>query len=73
MKITLDIKDDKLAFFLELIQSFDDFVSIEQTERMLEELEDLEDVKLYDEAKLEDNGQGIAFSDYLVKRQSKNG
>jgi hypothetical protein len=31
MKITINIKDNKVGFFLELLQSFD-FISIEKTE-----------------------------------------
>jgi PHD/YefM family antitoxin component YafN of YafNO toxin-antitoxin module len=36
---------------------------------MMEELEDIEDVKLYDEAKKEDKGERILFSDYLKNRK----
>ena len=39
---------------------------------MIEELEDIDDVKLYDKAKKEDNGERILFSDYLKKRKKKN-
>jgi hypothetical protein len=39
---------------------------------IMEELEDIEDVNLYDEAKKEDNGERILFSDYLKNRKSKN-
>ena len=37
----------------------------------MEELENVEDVRLYDEAKKEDTGERILFSKYLEKR--KNG
>jgi hypothetical protein len=37
-----------------------------------ETLEDLEDVRLYDEAKKNDNGERVLFSDYLAKRKNKN-
>lgn len=40
---------------------------------LMEELEDLEDIKLYDEAKEEDIGERMLFSDYLKKRRQKNG
>jgi len=40
--------------------------------RMVEELEDIEDVQLYDDAKKEDNGERILFADYLKQRKSKN-
>jgi len=39
---------------------------------IMEELEELEDIKLYDEAKKEDTGERILFSDYLKNRKSKN-
>ncbi len=32
MKITIDIKDSKAAFFLELLQSFEEFITIEKAE-----------------------------------------
>ncbi len=32
MKITLNIKDSKAAFFLELLENFEEFVTIENTE-----------------------------------------
>ncbi len=37
---------------------------------IMEELEDLEDIKLYDEAKKEDDGERILFSDYLKSRKA---
>ena len=39
---------------------------------ILEELEELEDVRLYDEAKKEDDGVRILFSDYISKRKIEN-
>ena len=44
----------------------------EEFDNIMEELEDLEDVRLYDEAKKEDNGERILFSDYLKNRKQKN-
>lgn len=38
---------------------------------LIEELEDLEDIKLYDEAKKEDTGERILFSDYLNSRKKR--
>jgi len=35
MKITLDIKDSKAAFFLELLQNFEDFITIENAEEVV--------------------------------------
>lgn len=46
---------------------------IKEYEKMVEELEDLEDIRLYDEAKKEDDGKRIPFSEYLKKRKTKNG
>lgn len=45
---------------------------IEEYERILEELEDQEEIRLYDEAKKEDDGERILFSDYLKKRKENN-
>jgi len=41
---------------------------IKDYELMLEELEEIDDVRLYDEAKKEDTGDYILFSDYLKNR-----
>lgn len=45
---------------------------IEEYERILTKLEELEDIRLYDEAKKEDDGERILFSDYLKKRKADN-
>ena len=39
-------------------------------ERMINDLEELEDIRLYDEVKREDNGEYILFSDYLKNRKN---
>lgn len=39
---------------------------------IMEELEDIEDIRLYDEAKKEDSGERILFADYLKNRKAKN-
>lgn len=39
---------------------------------IMEELEELQDIKLYDEAKKEDTGERISFSDYLKNRKINN-
>lgn len=44
---------------------------IKQYNKMIEKLEDLEDVRLYDEAKKEDDGYRISFEDYLKTREAK--
>ena len=43
---------------------------IKDYKKMMEELEDLEDIKLYDEAKSE-KGKSIAFDTYLKQRKAK--
>ncbi|MBX7181474.1 MAG: hypothetical protein K1X82_05125 [Bacteroidia bacterium] len=40
---------------------------------LLTEIEDLEDIRAYDDAKKEDNGERILLSEYLNKRKEKNG
>jgi hypothetical protein len=42
---------------------------IKDYNRMIEELEEIEDIRLYDEAKREDNSEYILFSDYLKNRK----
>lgn len=39
---------------------------------IMEQLEELEDIKLYDQAKKEDTGERILFSDYLKNRKLKS-
>ncbi len=46
-------------------------LSIKKYNKLIEKLEDLEDVRLYDEAKREDDGYRISFEDYLKTRESK--
>ncbi len=46
-------------------------VPIKQYEKILEELEGLEDIRLYDQAKKEDDGNYIPLDDYLQKRNSR--
>ena len=38
---------------------------------LMEELEELEDIKLFDETKKEDTGERILFSEYLKNRSKK--
>ncbi|HWZ16915.1 MAG TPA: hypothetical protein VNW95_16880 [Mucilaginibacter sp.] len=47
-------------------------LSAEEFDAIMEELEDIEDVRLYDEAIKNDNGERISFSDYLKHRKTKN-
>jgi PHD/YefM family antitoxin component YafN of YafNO toxin-antitoxin module len=46
---------------------------VKEFDTIIEELEELEDIKLYDEAKKEDTGERILFSDYLKNRKKNNG
>jgi hypothetical protein len=39
---------------------------------LIEELEDIEDIKLYDDAKKNDTGERILFADYLKTRKQNN-
>jgi len=39
---------------------------------LMEMLDELEDVRIYDEVKKNDDGKRIKFSDYLKKRNDKN-
>jgi hypothetical protein len=39
---------------------------------IIEELEELEDIRLYDEPKNEDDGERMLFTDYLKKRRAKH-
>ena len=41
-------------------------------DRLIDELEELEDIRLYDNAKKEDTGERISFSDYLQNRKKGN-
>jgi hypothetical protein len=45
---------------------------IEEFDILMEELEDVEDIRLYDEAKRNDTGERILFSEYLKNRKQKN-
>jgi hypothetical protein len=40
---------------------------------IIEELEDQEDIRLFDEAQKEDDGERVLLSDYLKKRGLENG
>ena len=45
---------------------------VKEFDAIMEELEELEDIRLYDEAKKEDTGERILFFDYLKNRKKKN-
>ncbi len=47
-------------------------LSMKTYENMLEEIEELEDIGLYDDAKKEDDSKRVLLSDYLKKRKAKN-
>jgi len=48
-------------------------LSAKEFDEILEQLEELEDISLYDEAKMKDTGERVLFSDYLNSRKKKNG
>lgn len=62
-QFVVDPKGEKVAVIL----------TIKEYEEILTELEELEDIRLYDEAKVEDSGKRISVSDYRKKRDSANG
>lgn len=43
-------------------------ISAKEFESIMEQLEELEDIKAYDEAKKEDDGSRISLKDYLKTR-----
>lgn len=43
-------------------------LTMKENEKILTELEELEDIRLYDEAKVEDSDTKISISDYRKKR-----
>jgi len=45
---------------------------VKEFDTIIEKLEELEDIKLYDKAKKEDTGARMLFSDYLKNRKQKN-
>ena len=47
-------------------------LSKNEFDNIIEELEDLEDIRLYDEAKKDDDGTRILLRDYIIKRKNKN-
>jgi hypothetical protein len=45
---------------------------LKEFESLIEELEEIKDVMLYDKAKEEDTGERISFSEYVKKRKKKD-
>ncbi len=46
---------------------------VKEFDAIMEVLEDLDDIKSYDEAKKEDNGERLLISDYQKSRKEKKG
>ncbi len=44
---------------------------VKEFDIMIEELEELEDIKLYDEAKKEDTSERISLSEYIKNRKKQ--
>lgn len=47
-------------------------ISIKEYNKLMRDLEELEDIRLYDEAKKNDDGVRISFDDYVKSRKAKN-
>ena len=47
-------------------------LSIGDFDKVMEELESIEDVKLYDQAKKKNGGKGILLDDYIHQREINN-
>lgn len=47
-------------------------LKIKEYQKILEELEDIEDITLYDEAKKDDDGTRLEFREYLKNRKKLN-
>jgi len=47
-------------------------VTISEFNKIMEELESIEDVKLYDQAKKKNTGKGILLDDYVHQREINN-
>ena len=48
-------------------------IPIKDYQVMLEAIEELEDIRLYDVSKAEDNGERITLEDYVANRKLKDG
>ena len=46
---------------------------IQEYEKMCEDLDELEDIRLYDQAKHEDDGSRTSLTEYMQKRNAQNG
>ena len=46
---------------------------IKEYDKLIEELEEAEDIRIYDEAKKNDDGVRINFDAYIKQRKAKNG
>jgi PHD/YefM family antitoxin component YafN of YafNO toxin-antitoxin module len=44
-------------------------LSLEEFEELMQELEELEDIRLYDEAKKEETGQRVLLDEYIESRK----
>ena len=47
-------------------------LSVKDFRAIIEELEDMEDIRLYDEAKKDNDSERILFSEYVKNRKLKN-
>lgn len=47
-------------------------LTMKEYKKMIDDLEELEDIKLYDKAKKDDDGRRMLLSDYIKKHNLKN-
>jgi PHD/YefM family antitoxin component YafN of YafNO toxin-antitoxin module len=47
-------------------------LQVEEFNALMEELEELEDIRLYDEAKKEDSGERVLLDHYLESRKKRD-
>lgn len=67
-----------IAIHPQYIKDADDNESLvvlpaKEFEAMMESLDELDDIVLYDQAKKEDTGERVPFSEYLNPRRLRNG
>lgn len=66
-EVTIKVPDKQFQFFTELIKK----LGFEMASKKAFLDEDEQDVKLFDQAKKEDDGKRISLSEYITKRTKK--
>ena len=67
------IRNIKAKGDIKLISDLAARLGLTTTKLSLEELEDIDDIRLYKEAKKNDDGYRINLNDYIKQRKAKNG